>query len=295
MVFVNFQLFLTTVVTCSHLIEGVKYTITVGGETIRRNEDKITSVENAKKLIIEDEFEVFGKNLLEVREKTSIFIMDTNYKLKRIQSDAFVDQEITETIVIANSELKVIETGTFRNLGIFELILKQNEIIYLQNEAIVDLPNLEIINLSNNRIVEIFENSIISAPAIYLDMAFNRLKKVGPNWFRFMNSEKPVTILLDNNKIENVDCLSFNDVMLETLNLRRNRIEELPSGVFEGHTLVRVYLQDNRLENLPGSFFQLNHLTLGIFTGNPLDCPTQRRLKRLDEESPTKIIFQYNC
>ncbi|XP_064213513.1 carboxypeptidase N subunit 2 [Tribolium castaneum] len=287
--------FVTLLLLSTLLVEGVKYTITkTGGETIRQNAKKITSVRGAKKIVIEDEFEVFEKNVLEITEKTPIFLMDQNYSLRKIKSGVFTNQEITETIVITNSQLKVVESGTFVNLKIFELVLKQNQITHLEKQAIVGLVNLEVINLANNHIVEFFADSIVSSPAVFLDLAFNRLKKLGPNWFSFMNSEKAVTILLDNNRIGEIHVLSFEDVMLDTLNLRRNKIGELPSRFFRGN-LARIYMQDNSLENLPEGFFKLSHLILGVFTGNPLDCHTQTRLKRMGEETRAQIIFEHNC
>lgn len=285
-----------TIVLYLKIAQSIKYTLTTtSGEIIHRNEKKITSDKNVKRVTIQDEFEIFDKNLLEIRDNTEIFLMDKNYRLKKIKSGAFANQSITETVLIANTEWKIVETGTFQNLKIFELILKENEITHIEKQAIVNLPNLESINLSNNKIVEFFETSVIASPAVHLDVAFNRLKKLGARWFMFMNSEKPVTILLDDNEIERIDILAFFDVMLDTLNLKDNKIEELPSEIFEDNTLVTLYIQENYLEALPSSFYELSHLSLGVFTGNPLDYQTQRKLERFSKSTKAKIIFQKSC
>jgi hypothetical protein len=291
---VQFSLFLI-ISHQSSLIHSIKYTLTKStSETTHHDEDVITSEENVRKLTVEDEFHIFDKDLLQITEKTAIFIMNRNYVLHKIESGAFADQDITETILISNSNLKVLQTGTFKNLKIFELILSDNEITDIEDEAIDNLPNLRILNLSKNRIVQFSAECVIDAPASYLDMAFNHLQEVGENWFRFMTDEEPATVLLDNNEIESVDSMAFEGVLLGTLNLRSNRIGTLPFEMFEDDTISRVYLQDNSLETLPETFFELSQLSLANLNGNPLDCDTQEKLKK-KKSRQIQIIYDEDC
>ncbi|KAJ3645511.1 hypothetical protein Zmor_023161 [Zophobas morio] len=276
--------------------QAIKYTVvTETNSVIHRDRDFIESQEGAKKIVVEDDFHVLDEDMIQIRHKTPIFLMEKNYVLHKLEAGAFSDQEISESIVITNSQITVIPTAAFRNLKIFELILKDNEITHVEEEAITDLPNLEVINLSKNKIMLLHDNSFVDAPARFIDLAFNELEEVREKWFSFMSEKEAVMVLLDNNMIRSVDPRSFDGLNLGILNLRDNRIRELPGEIFENDTLSVVYLQNNNLEMLPEAFFDLTHLNLADLTGNSLDCESQKKLEKFHEDSLATVVFEKSC
>ena len=194
-----------------------------------------------------------------------------------------------QTLYVGGCSLKKIEPNTFdlmKNLS--QLALTGNSLDYLPDDLFKFNTRLSYLALDDNRLVEFNATKLGLRNLIRLYLSNNRILKFD------LQSLRPVIVLLNNNKIQNLGSKIFrtgthlgilvfsnNKIThisrdafrginsISQLLMNDNSIYSLPQGIFKGKKLNTIYLQSNQLSTLNGVFDGIQNSALNvILVGN---------------------------
>lgn len=181
-----------------------------------------------------------------ITEEISDLIID-DCQVKEIETEFFLDIKIINEISIIHNDITTIFRGTFKNLSIKNLILKNNNIIDFEDGGVENLPNLNVLDLSSNGLATLTPQQFINVPNLRIfNIEYNIIAIFEDNVFSFIQSNN-AKIFAGFNNLCVLNTQTFNSKNTNlVLNLSHNIIEKLPQFVFENITLDMVDLSYNR-------------------------------------------------
>lgn len=140
------------------------------------------------------------------------YLIVSHNDISEIESDTFAGTRELIHVDLSGNLISQVESGAFQSFfELQEILLDNNRITKINRGTFVDLPKLKLISLTGNRIENIEGN------------LFEQLMSVTNN----------VTLLLDNNRIENLMEGSFRGIKgLAHIGLGGNRIKTISSQAF---------------------------------------------------------------
>ncbi|XP_023234809.1 oplophorus-luciferin 2-monooxygenase non-catalytic subunit-like isoform X1 [Centruroides sculpturatus] len=158
------------------------------------------------------------------------FYLDMNF-IREIESGAFnYSMEIVDTISLYSnqiesfpfedigkfSRLRILNLGQNRlrylpkgcfsnNKSLKKIILIENNIINIGQEAFLNMPSLQLLDLSGNEIKSLNDRSMASEenhPRLEIDLSFNEISSISPTAFQGL---KPHIVNLDHNELSTLE------------------------------------------------------------------------------------------
>ncbi|KAL3274639.1 hypothetical protein HHI36_016019 [Cryptolaemus montrouzieri] len=255
----------------------------------------ITSLDHAYSIKLTIPVKKLCKGLLNITHLTRYLYI--NEGLEDIEPGVFEKQMIIEGFFFGNNRLKTIRKGTFENLlELNEIDLTYNEISVIEPGAFNNLTNLRILHLSKNKLTTLNPDSIINTPRLVtLNMNTNFLGKLKPKMFSFLAKDKAVDLSFSQNFLTDIHYKTFEDFDIIKFNISMNKLRSIPDVIAKNRNLELVDLSWNQLRNLPGEFFELKKLKNVVVHGNPLDCITLSKLRKLGHELNMNILLDSFC
>jgi len=234
----------------------------------------------------------------------SLHFLDlTSNKLNRFPNVSRSRFPILTALLISQNNIRSLHRQEMGNLShLRQLVIKNNYIEEIDNDAFACCPNLTVLDLAFSRLTQLPDMSHLprlvnlhipdgkleSIPdlcttnplLLILEVERNKILSI-PS---FSHCKDMFSINLADNQITELSNRTFGGLKrLEVLDLSRNRIGVLPRNVFTGlHNLKFLYLQENQIWELPAdTFSNCNHLTT-------LDL-SYNQIRRLE-----KYTFRYN-
>lgn len=164
------------------------------------------------------------------------------------------------------------------------------------SETIYPLHKLYRLLLHQNEISVIEDNAFVGLQKLYdLDLSYNRLKTIGQQTFAGLSS---LSILgLGHNQIETIEDGVFDLSALEILFLRKNKLKRLSDAVFSRSTsLHSLFLDENQLERIGRSLYRLPNIIYISLMGNrieDIDLDGFASLTHLDKLTLTRSGFNF--
>lgn len=166
------------------------------------------------------------------------------------------------------------------------LILSNNSIAYIHQDAFLNTHEVRRINLDHNELEEVNPEWFKNTPNLYeLSVRYNKLKHLGTKTFRYLKGLRTypnsaiedlgLNIYLDHNKISTIANGTFSGPkVMYDLGLSYNEIHELDKRFFEGvdniHWLDLTHnnISCVNIEDIPALFV----INLTFLDYNPWDC-----------------------
>ncbi|KAJ3644795.1 hypothetical protein Zmor_022505 [Zophobas morio] len=200
------------------------------------------------------------------------YIIFDNCWIEHIEEECFSQkvQHITSRIAIINNKLTSIKSGTFTNLKVLSIDLKNNLIEVIENESFVNLTSL-----------------------IFLDLSFNNLRTFNPKVF--LNVPNLGTLMLQSNRIESLEsnALYFFRKDHSRLDMKCNELTYIDKNVLGGMISENFYLElhNNKLSSLPAGIFDHHSFSVIDVGQNPLKNVSKQFCSR----NCTVQDFNFNC
>lgn len=231
----------------------------------------------------------FSSNNMILGEENAGTFKNARVKLYKSQSDkpsdtltinGIIDNQLLndeyEKIEIVNQGISVLRTNAIRDIITKQLILTDNGIQDMEEDAFVDLEAIKVLDLSNNLLTHIKKNTV--SKIITLDRLIlnnNRISIIDKLAFKNMQFND---LQLENNELTNYDPEWFhrNNENLYTINLKGNKITHIPKDSFKYFKRINsILLQENCITNIHKEAF------LGVHSLGTLDI-SSNQLKNLD-------------
>ena len=178
-------------------------------------------------------------------------------KISQITKDFFNDlPEGLCTLDLEDNGIERMDKGIIENSYITKLLLNQNSISIIEDEAFEKLPNLRTLILDNNRLLDTKFVATLPEGLKILSLRKNLIKEITPNSFAKLEKLKDLN-LLDNN-ITEVKNQAFKGLSsLENLKITNAGVKKIENGAFEGLKALEILsLNNNSLEFIESSWFQ---------------------------------------
>ena len=213
-------------------------------------------------------------------------------KINYLDSGAFNGLIDLYSIYLSYNSLTKISSGTFNNPYLIRLDLNDNQISQIDSSTFFgDSLYYTDINLNTNKLTKILPNTFHNT-FNSIDLSNNLINEID-NSFEGLTGVKK--LLLGNNKIAKIAPGSFNNLVINNLDLSYNDLTTINNTIFAGQNriqiiklgynklttietgsfanmpyLLEVYLDNNQLTQLDSSVFAgSNNLVKISVTGNP--------------------------
>jgi hypothetical protein len=198
---------------------------------------------------------------LHITHKVNL-VQFSNFQIEEIEPECFSKQmyKVFNSLVFINNKFPIVRKGMFKNLQCRLIVLVNNKIESIENEAFDNLPNVETIELLNNNLIQLNPKSFLQTPQLRtLDLSRNRIKFIDKESFTFFEQNCP-SIVLEFNEISKVDKGVFNGMTAEnaTLRWKNNFVEWLPEEIFDGHSFIDIDLTNNPFKQFSNKFCEKN-------------------------------------
>uniref|UniRef100_A0A1Y1KCP6 LRRCT domain-containing protein n=1 Tax=Photinus pyralis TaxID=7054 RepID=A0A1Y1KCP6_PHOPY len=197
--------------------------------------------------------------------------------LTSIEPGTFSKLKNVQEIQIISHALQRIQSGVFSDLPIITLALSNNQIKYIERNALINLENLKNLYLDGNMLSEFSSESLMNNAKELetLHLQNNAFTSISRNMFKIFTKLRVLN--LSHNKIFSIMSYTFEDLLqLESLNLAHNIIYELKTDMFPNNgflILSKLNIAYNRLPDLPLSVLdKLQEVKFISIGGNPWHC-----------------------
>ena len=231
--------------------------------------------------------------------------------ITEIEDDVFINTNLT-TLNLSKNLLTDTKFAATLPPTLTEINLHRNRIAGISREYLKDLTALEVLNLDSNYITElklgVFDdlknikkiflgwnslwNFTINLPESLgiLDLQHNDLENLKAG--TFVNSPK-YELLLNNNRLLNIDDGSFNLPYLQSLDLRYNSLSIINSDKLRGlKNLRNLRLEFNRITTIEeGTFKNLENLCKLSMAVNPIKRRENGTLQRLVQAAGCAVVM----
>ena len=171
--------------------------------------------------------------------------------IKKIGRDSLRGLSSLKNLTLETNGLKKIEAGSFKDLTNLEVLrMKSNFISKLEPGVFSGLNNIKYIFLGHNILSHLTRDSFIglSDSLEVLDLQYNALENLKSG--TFVNSPK-YELLLNNNRIRNIEDGSFDLPNLQHLNLKHNLLRVIGSRTLQGFKRLCILdISGNFMERL---------------------------------------------
>jgi Leucine-rich repeat (LRR) protein len=274
----NLILFITTASKSEDIqTKMFSYSLTLKNHHLLEEQgDVAVAMEGVTVVIIKDcnyNMKKLSKSLFNISNTVCSIFVNKCY-IEEIEVDFLNGLEISSTFSLNFNPIRNIRKHTFRNHGVEEINLSFNNITTIENEAFVNLFKLEQLSLNHNRIQRLRFEAFFNLPKlIFFLVAFNNIEKISRGCFQFIQQDKAL-ISLNNNEITEVDAKAFENFTSKNafVVFKNNYIEDLPKGLFDNHTFSLVDFSINKIRKIPQELCRVD-CKIGdfFFFGNLLD------------------------
>lgn len=219
------------------------------------------------------------------------FFLFNDSGIEEIESGSFKNSPNLSHIDLRRNNLERISNGVFTGLSVRILQFGQNRIREIEDGAFDNMQNLLILDLKNNNIEVIPVNWFKSTTKIaQLNLEGNSIQALPANVFKNMRQSgvnTPLSIYLENNKIEFIDEAAFDGLeKLNKLTLHKNKITILNGNVFSKISHINgMTLHRNKMECINNSLQFLKKVTAITLAQNSWDCTCLENIQNFYSEN----------
>uniref|UniRef100_A0A8D2IIL2 Leucine rich repeat containing G protein-coupled receptor 5 n=1 Tax=Varanus komodoensis TaxID=61221 RepID=A0A8D2IIL2_VARKO len=205
--------------------------------------------------------------------------------LTHIPKGAFAGLYSLKVLMLQNNQLRQIPNEALQNLrSLQSLRLDANHISFVPPNCFSGLVSLRHLWLDDNSLSEIPVKAFRSLPALQaMTLALNKIHHI-PD-YAFGNLSSLVVLHLHNNRIFSLGKKCFDGLhSLETLDLNYNNLDEFPTSVRALRNLKELGFHSNNIRSIPEQAFVGNPSLIAIhFYDNPIQTVGKSAFQHLPE------------
>ncbi|XP_011186527.2 connectin [Zeugodacus cucurbitae] len=183
-----------------------------------------------------------------------------------VKSNAFANLPYLERIILTNNHIAALAQDAFANhIRLRELNLEHNQIFEIDRHAFHNLPQCERLLLNNNNISNLHDSLFVEMPhLVYLNLAHNQISVLTSDIFKGLGNLNELK--LSHNNINFIGDTVFAELwILSELELDDNKIERISERALDGlNTLKTLNLRNNKLKKLDNGLLRGTPALLNI-------------------------------
>lgn len=211
-------------------------------------------------------------NTSTLKSLTKLIYLNVSYNMiSEFSYDLLTGLKSMERLDFQQNMLTYIPVGTFRNLSLVELNLKNNHLGVIKENAFETLMQMKYLDLSFNKIEQIAENAFNNVPNIeILNLMGNKLSAFTGNEFSFETKLKQ--LILSQNEISSLNSKSFMlHPLIVQLDLSFNELTYFPHETISNLRFIKeINLAGNKLHSVGHNYFSNMHYLRKIDLQNNL-------------------------
>jgi hypothetical protein len=182
----------------------------------------------------------------------------TRSEVTHVETEFLKNQELVQVVKITATKIQTIRKHTFKDLEVERLILDENQISIIEEEAFFNLPLLDAIQINGNRLNVLNSNSFKNLPTMATVHAQrNKIKSLENSFFQIIKQDNG-HVSLNYNELNVLKKDFFAGLFVENMgvSLGVNQIKELPVGIFDGYSFKFLDLSHNLITDISEEFLQ---------------------------------------
>jgi Leucine-rich repeat (LRR) protein len=220
----------------------------------------------------------------------------TGSEVTHLETEFLKNQETVEGVTITSTKIQTIRKHTFHHLEVKYLILDNNQISIIEEEAFFNLPLLLAIQISTNRLSVLNSDCFKYLPRITTFIAHhNKIKSLKNSFFQIIKQNNGY-VNLNYNEL-NVLKHFFAGLSVEntSITLGVNQIKELPVGIFDGYNFNSLDLSHNLITDISEEFLQsCVQIQVICFDENVFNGTTLKRLQSWSRRNNVRVKYFTN-
>jgi Leucine-rich repeat (LRR) protein len=206
----------------------------------------------------------------------------TGSEVTHVETEFLKNQELVQIVKITATKIQTIRKHTFKDLEVERLILDENQISVIEEEAFFNLPLLNAIQINGNRLGVLNSNSFKNLPIMATFHAqHNKIKSLENSFFQIIKKDNGHVSLIYN-KLNVLKKDFFAGLSVENMGVKLgvNQIKELPVGIFDGYSFKFLDLSHNLITDISEEFLQdCVRIQVICFDKNVFNGVTLRRIQ----------------
>lgn len=171
-----------------------------------------------------------------------------NCEIKELGTNLFKDYVVLD-IKISYNSIKTLNSFTFCNISVSNIILETDEIENIEENAFFRLNDLTYLSLKYNKIKILNPTSFHQMPnLITFSVSHNKITILKTNTTSFVSSKYLSIVDFGNNEITMIQPLCFTNINIPYLYLNNNPLETLQNTSFKNVTIMYLYLNHTKVE-----------------------------------------------